>query len=147
MEQLPKRPRGTYAGKFRTMPICTNHFHVKVDIFEQIYIFSIRYTPMIPLDNVVLRRKLLEQGRDKLKVYLDNPVISGNNIYSTKPGLSESFEIAIGEYTVAFKQVKVLNVKENPKVLLSFLNNGLRSIMRRLEYMEIGKSGKYFNTK
>lgn len=58
------------------MPICTNHFHVKVDIFEQIYIFSIRYTPMIPLDNVVLRRKLLEQGRDKLKVYLGNAALT-----------------------------------------------------------------------
>lgn len=36
-------------------------------------------------------------------------------------------------------------VKDNPKVLLSFLNNGLRSIMRKLNYMEIGKTGKYFN--
>ena len=36
-------------------------------------------------------------------------------------------------------------MKENPKVLLSFLNNGLRSIMRRLNYIEIGRSGKYFN--
>ncbi len=29
--------------------------------------------------------------------------------------------------------------------MLSFLNNGLRSIMRKLNYIEIGRSGKYFN--
>lgn len=45
------------------------------------------------------------------------------------------------------KQVKVLNVKENPHLLLSFLNNGLRNVMRGLDYMEIGRSGKYFNCK
>lgn len=51
------------------------------------------------------------------------------------------------EYLVKIKQVKVLNVKENPKVLLSFLNNGLRNIMNKLNYTEIGRSGKYFNIK
>jgi len=39
-----------------------------------------------------------------------------------------------------------MNLKENPKLLLSFLNNGLRSLMRNLNYIEIGRSGKYFNT-
>lgn len=43
------------------------------------------------------------------------------------------------------KLVKVLDCEENPKVLLSFLNNGLRNIMRKLNYTEIGRSGKYFN--
>jgi len=31
-----------------------------------------------------------------LFVDLDNPVISGNNIYSTKPSLSETFQIEVG---------------------------------------------------
>ena len=43
--------------------------------------------------------------------------------------------------------MKVLDVKKNSNVLLSFLNNGLRNVMRNLDYMEIGRSGKYFNTK
>lgn len=32
-------------------------------------------------------------------------------------------------------------------MLLTFLNNGLRNIMSRLNYVEIGRSGKYFNAK
>ena len=31
--------------------------------------------------------------------------------------------------------------------MLSFLNNGLRNLMNKLNYIEIGKSGKYFNVK
>jgi hypothetical protein len=32
-------------------------------------------------------------------------------------------------------------------MLLTFLNNGLRNIMRKLDFVEIGRSGKYFNAK
>lgn len=45
------------------------------------------------------------------------------------------------------KQVKILNLLENEKTLLYFLNNGLRNLLRRLDYTEIGKSGKFFNCK
>lgn len=36
-------------------------------------------------------------------------------------------------------------MQENPKMLLHFLNNGIRNIMSTLDYMEIGQTGKYFN--
>lgn len=125
----------------------SNHFHVKVDDFSLIYIFSVHYNPKIPLDNTILRRRLLEENREKLKGFIEGPVISGNNIYSTKAPLTETFEIEAGDHRINIKQVKVLDVKQNPNLLLSFLNNGLRNVMRGLDYMEIGRSGKYFNTK
>lgn len=78
---------------------------------------------------------MLDAGWDKIKMFIDNPVISGNNIYSTTPSRSDLFELEIKDYRVAIKKVKSLKVKENPKLLLSFLNNGLRSIMRKLNYM------------
>lgn len=43
------------------------------------------------------------------------------------------------------KKVKVYDLKQSPHLLLAFLNNSLRNIMRKLNYVEIGKSGKYFN--
>lgn len=70
-----------------------------------------------------------------IKSYIENPVISGNNIYSLKASKAETFEVSVREYVVVVKEVKVLKVKENPKLLLSFLNNGLRSIMRKLNYI------------
>jgi hypothetical protein len=45
------------------------------------------------------------------------------------------------------KKVKVYDLKSNPNLLLAFLNNTLRNCMRKLNYVEIGKSGKYFNSK
>ena len=69
---LPKRPRGEYIKKFRSQNITTNHFKVEVDNFEQIYIFSIHYNPMIPFDNVILRRNLLVENIEKIKVFIRN---------------------------------------------------------------------------
>jgi hypothetical protein len=64
-----------------------------------------------------------------------NPVISGNNIYSCSEPAKKEFEVEVNEYKISIKQVKVLEVKENPKLLLSFLNNGLRNIMNKLNYI------------
>ena len=30
---------------------------------------------------------------------------------------------------------------------MQFLNNGLRNLMSKLDYVEIGRTGKYFNAK
>lgn len=142
---MPKRPRGAYSSKFRSMAITTNHFHVEVEPFEEIHIFSLQYTPKIPYDNAALRREVIEAALPALRAQIDMPVLSGNNIYSTKAARSQEFEVEGRDHKVAVREVKVLKVKENPKLLLSFLNNGLRSIMRKLNYTEIGRSGKYFN--
>lgn len=50
------------------------------------------------------------------------------------------------EYTVTIAQRKVYEVEAKKDVLKLFLNATLRGIMSRLNYVEIGKSGKYFNT-
>lgn len=54
-------------------------------------------------------------------------------------------EHEVREYKIKISQVKVFNVHKNPKVMLQFLNNGIRNIMGSLNYVEIGRTGKYFN--
>lgn len=39
-----------------------------------------------------------------------------------------------------------MNIKQNKQMLVVFLNNALRNLMSRLSYIEIGKTGKYFNS-
>ena len=70
---LPKRPRGNHLQKFRSINVVTNHYHVDVEPFEDIHIFSVHYNPKIPFDNVILRRKLLEDNREKIKNYIGTP--------------------------------------------------------------------------
>ena len=79
-------------------------------------------------------------------LYAANPVYSGWNIYSLEPGDLE-FTVTVAEYQIQVRQVKVLDVKSNNKLLLNFLNNGLRNLMTKLKYMSIAKSGTFFNSK
>ena len=51
------------------------------------------------------------------------------------------------KFTVTIAQSKVYEVAAKPEVLRLFLNVSLRGIMSRLNYVEIGRSGKYFNIK
>lgn len=65
-------------------------------------------------------------------------------MYSLNPSTEKEFEIKVGDYSIKIKQVKMIPVKENPKTLLMFLNNGLRNMFNKIGYAEIGKSGKFF---
>ena len=67
------------------------------------------------------------------------------NIYSEFSPDEQECTVNVDEYKVHIKEVKVIKVKENPKMLVQFLNNGLRNLMSRINYVEIGKTGKYFN--
>jgi hypothetical protein len=78
---------------------------------------------------------------------LEHPIISGFNVYSHEEGLQKEREFKCGTFVIDIKQVKILDLKENPKILLSFLNNALRNVMGKNKYVEIGKTGKFFNSK
>jgi len=53
----------------------------------------------------------------------------------------------VKEFKVSIKKVKVIDVQNDPKTLLFFLNNRFRNAMSEAGYSEIGKTGKYFNIK
>ena len=48
------------------------------------------------------------------------------------------------KYSVIIQQRKVFDLS-NRKVFQQFMNVGLRGIMSRLGFIEIGRSGKYFD--
>ncbi len=68
------------------------------------------------------------------------------NIYSLIETDMDEGDFIVDDYQMNVKKTKVYNGKQNPKVLLTFLNNGLRNIMNKLNYVEIGRTNKYFNT-
>lgn len=58
---MPKRTKGSYTDSFRTMDVVSNHFEVKItENFEKLFIFSIKFDPMIPRDNRQKRKDLLQ---------------------------------------------------------------------------------------
>ena len=51
------------------------------------------------------------------------------------------------DYSIEIKLVKTFDIGANQRMLLLFLNNNLRQALRRLEFTEIGRSGKFFNSR
>ena len=90
---------------------------------------------------------ILERILGEIKTFIPSPVISGNNIYSLKAPSQTEKEFKSDQYSITIKQVKVLSISKSPKTLLHFLNNGLRNLFNRLDYTEIGKTGKFFQVK
>lgn len=102
---------------------------------------------MIPFDNTKLRYQIANKLLPEISKNIKKPVISGMNLYSLDNPIQVETQYTYQEYTVSIKKVKTYDVKSNPKLLLAFLNNGLRNIMNNLNYVEIGRSGKYFNSR
>jgi hypothetical protein len=87
--QLPKRVKGQHTSNFRTIEITTNHYKVNIPNFDLIFIFSVKFTPMIAYDNRSLRNKILKDCLPEVKTFisnfifiLENPVVCGMNILS-----------------------------------------------------------------
>lgn len=80
-------------------------------------------------------------------LHVDNPVMSGFNIYSLKESLTKEKEYTADNHKITIKEVKVFDVAQNPHLLLVFLNNGLKRLMLKNRFQELGKAGgRYFDT-
>ncbi len=144
---LPPRVSGPYTGTFRKTELTTNHYEVKLSPIRTIVVFRVKFTPAIPFDNRDLRTRLLDQISQGLRKFIDNPVLCGFTIYSIKEPQTIEENFDAGNYKINVKKVKTLDLASNQSLLLTFLNNGLRNNMVKLGYAEIGRSGRYFNTR
>ena len=57
---------------------------MKIKPIEVIYIYRVKITPPIALDNRPLRQQLLQGILGQLRQWIGDPVLSGMTIYSTK---------------------------------------------------------------
>lgn len=69
------------------------------------------------------------------------------NIFSASPPIEEQGIHEINGHKIYIKKVKQVDMdkRDMNKILLQFLNNGIRNIMKSLNYMEIGQTRKYFD--
>lgn len=57
------------------------------------------------------------------------------NIYSANDILADEATHEASGHRILVKKVKTFNVMDNPKILLLFLNNGIRNIMCSMDYI------------
>lgn len=107
-------------------------------------IFDFRINPTVEAKNDKELQRIWEGVRSQVTARITNPVWRKFCVFSSVecPG---SFEATTGPYTVTIRQRKVYDLN-NKAVFLQFLNSSLRGIMSRGNYVEIGRSGKYFTT-
>jgi len=55
-----------------SIKIISNHYHVRIGDIEKIYIYSIKFTPMIVFDNKTLRNHLLEIAMPQIRQNIGN---------------------------------------------------------------------------
>jgi hypothetical protein len=143
---LPPRPRGPYAEMFVKKEITTNHFKINLANIQRIVIFAMKIEPRIQSNDIQKRQSLQNEIKSHVSSRIRKPVFRGFCIYATEE-YSEPFTIQAGGHQVTISQRKVLEVAAHADVFRLFLNSTLRYMMSDLGYIEIGKSGKYFNPK
>ena len=145
---LPKRKRGGYANKFRSVEIVSNHFSTTLRNINLVVIFSMAIKPKLEAKNRDKLQEIVGQIRDRVATEIPNPVFRGYNVFSKKGFENEEriITLEVPGHIVTIKQRKIFKVAEEPKTLQLFLNNSLRSMMSKLKYCEIGRTGKFFNS-
>jgi len=74
-------------------------------------------------------------------------VISGFNIYCLKESPTKEKEYSVSDHKILIKEAKIFDVRQNPHLLLVFLNNGFKRLMSKNKFQELGKiGGRYFDT-
>lgn len=145
LARLPERSRGPYANKFRKVDIVSNHFEATLKGIEKIVVFSLKVEPKLDPKDIGGRKKIQDQIRDNVAKCLGKPVFRGFNVFSSQE-YNQTLIYSVGEYKVTIAQKSVYEVAKKPDVFKMFLNVSLRGMMSRLGFIQIGRSGKYFNT-
>jgi len=84
---------------------------------------------MIPRDNRIKRKEILQSAWPEINNMISNPAICGMNLISNKEPREDFKEIQANEYKVTIKKVKVIDARNDTKTLLFFLNNRFRNAM------------------
>ena len=157
LSTLKPRNKGSKSSKVK---VSTNLF--KVDFREQtkIYIYSVKTQPEISQQNNKVIRNILINSRRILQRLVGTFVISGRMVFGTKvqhggKDLELVFKIqheGVG-YHFFLKILKVVALSDihspdNQKsaIVYTFLNSLVKNFFYQIDYTEIGRSGKYFDS-
>ena len=145
LSNLPERVKGNHCKKWKMNDIQTNYYYVTLAAIERIFVYSVKFNPSLPADNTKQRLELLKAA-SQISDNIVNPVLTSSNIFSLAPPKQDLFEVPSGNFRITIKKVKVIEPKNNEQVMLNFLNIALRNVMKKLNFTELGKSRKFFNT-
>lgn len=158
ISSLAPRNRSNYLDKCPNLSLSTNLFQVDFREDIKIYIYSVKITPEISHEDVKRLRNILIHSRKIIERLVGTFAISGRTLFgskclSGKDELNLKTEFEGTPYQIFLKMVKQVALsdihsqdKRKSGVVFAFLNNMVKNFFYELDYTEIGRSRKYFDS-
>lgn len=157
---LPPRPqRSTRAIlKYQPITLLSNHYLVKVDQIQKIYIFHLEIEPKVVSDSRDLRQKLVSSIREQLTADIGFYILTGSTIYATQKPTFETVKAYDAlhnetKYTLSLTlsrdfMLSSFGNEDNKKesfISFKFMNILIKSFLKKCDFFEFGRTSRFFN--
>jgi len=154
---LPTKPLMPYQLKFKEIDIVSNHFKVKFDKLQRIYMYFVDFQPKVESDFRKMKQILIETIREPLTKEIGVFFLSGSSLFaSEKPSFSQSisfktcYEKKNYELTInlskSFTISEVFNEDRKLSILpQKFFNILIKFFLKKLKFFEFGRTSKFYD--
>lgn len=157
---LPSRPQKSTKAllKYQPITLLSNHYQVKIDAVQRIYIYHLDFEPRLVSDSRDLRQKLIESIRRDLMKEIGFFVLTGSTIYGIQAPTFDKVFVMNGhindqDYVIKLTltrdfQLSAFNDERNQKesfISYKFMNILIKSFLKRCDFFEFGRTSRYFN--
>ena len=154
---LPSKPLMPYQLKYKEIDIVSNHFNVKFDKLQRIYIYFVDFQPKVESDFRKMKQLLIETIREPLSKEIGIFFLSGSSLFaSEKPSFSQSisfktcYEKKNYELTINLSKAFTINEIFNEDKRMSllpqkFFNILIKFFLKKLKFFEFGRTSKFYD--
>lgn len=154
---LPTKPNLPYQLKFKEIDLVSNHFNVKFDKLQRIYMYFVDFAPKVESDFRKVKQMLIESIKESLMKEIGMFFLSGSTLFgSEKPNFSQSisfktcFEKKNYELTVILSKSFTINeiFNEDKKSAIlpqKFFNILIKYFLKKLKFFEFGRTSKFYD--
>ena len=153
---IPSRPSIPSKPTGRKVPLLTNFFAMKLKTANYIYVYDVKFSENIPLNNTPLRKSIIRCLHVELEKLFSCYLFTGSVLYTptdkgTTP-VTTAYENGELKGNVVFNRVHEISVQDilNPQgqpakaqTVNSFLNIMVKCLLSACNMCPVGRTGKY----
>ena len=154
---LPAKPLLPYQLKYKEIDIVSNHFKVKFDKLQRIYMYFVDFQPKVESDFRKMKQILIETIREPLSKEIGIFFLSGSSLFaSEKPSFTQSisfktcyekknYELIIN-LNKSFTISEIFNEDRKQSLLpQKFFNILIKFFLKKLKFFEFGRTSKFYD--
>lgn len=157
LQSLPQKPVKVYDLKYKDIDIVSNHFFVKFDTLQKIYIYYVEFSPKVESDFRKTKQILIENIREPLTKEIGTFFLNGSSLFaSVKPSFSHcvNFKTSLEgkNYDLKVNLSKSFTIKEifsEDRLISSipqkFFSILIKYFLKKLKFFEFGRTSKFYD--